>query len=487
MGPVSGSPVVARGRPTALAVVVAVVGVAVLARIPLIGLPLDSDEGGYALVAHRWAVGAPLYSLGAWVDRPPGLVLVFRLVDAVSYSALAMRAAAAVAAAVLALAAAATAWALEGRRAGLVTGLVVGVVLAGPWLQGYQLNGEILAGALAATAVAVACWWRAGALATPWLVAAGALAAAAPLMKQSGFDGIVVVLAVAAAARPARRPVLLALVGMAVPVGVTLALAVRGGWGRWWYALVGSEAQLSALQPALRRVGSVLVSLALVQPDGFGLLVAAVLGAVLTWRRRRRTWPALVWLAAAVAGACLGPFGHPHYWVQAVAPAAVVAGLVVPRVPSLAPRTRAAVTAALAAAVVLPLAGQVFVVAHPAAERPGVLTTDRQVAANPAVAAWLDAHTRPHDEVFAFAASAAVYVEARRDTAFPYLWYGDVQHVTGAIPLLRDWLGSPSGPAYVVLYQQPDDVDPSGQLARILATRFRPVATAGGYQVLARR
>src|SRR6476646_488451 len=108
----SGSPGEGRGRLTAVAAVVAVVGVAVLARIPLIGLPLDADEGGYALVAHRWAAGAPLYSLGAWVDRPPGLVLVFRFVDAMSYTATAVRAAAAVAAVALSLGATATAWAL---------------------------------------------------------------------------------------------------------------------------------------------------------------------------------------------------------------------------------------------------------------------------------------------------------------------------------------------------------------------------------------
>jgi len=272
-------------------------------------------------------------------------------------------------------------------------------------------------------------------------------------MKQSGFDGVVVVVAVAAASRPASRPawrpawrpLLLALAGVAVPLGVTGLLALRGGWGRWWFALVGSEAQLSSLQPAVRRVGSVVVSLALVQPDVIGLVAAAVIGCVVTWRRRAQTWPALVWLAAAVAGACLGPFGHPHYWVQAVAPAAVVAATMVPRIESLPARTRVAATAALVAAVVLPLAGQLFVLSRPPAERPRVLATEPDVAANQAVVAWLDAHTRPADQVFAFAASAAVYVEAQRETTFPYLWYGDVEHVPGAMEMLRSWLGTTAG------------------------------------------
>ena len=38
------------------------VGVAVLTllvRLPLVGLPLDPDEGGYAYIARRWAAGEP--------------------------------------------------------------------------------------------------------------------------------------------------------------------------------------------------------------------------------------------------------------------------------------------------------------------------------------------------------------------------------------------------------------------------------------------
>jgi hypothetical protein len=114
------------------------------------------------------------------------------------------------------------------------------------------------------------------------------------------------------------------------------------------------------------------------------------------------------------------------------------------------------------------------------------VTTDRQLGANQAVVAWLDAHTRAQDQVFAFAASAALYIEARRETSFPYLWYGNVEHVPGAIPLLRSWLGSADRPAFVVVYQQPDEVDPTGGLSHVLATAYRKVGTAGGYDILER-
>src|SRR5450631_3321586 len=72
-------------------------------RVPLLGLPLDPDEGGYAYVAHRWAAGAQLYTTAAWVDRPPALMLVFRWITDLSYSPIALRLAAVLAAMVVAL------------------------------------------------------------------------------------------------------------------------------------------------------------------------------------------------------------------------------------------------------------------------------------------------------------------------------------------------------------------------------------------------
>ena len=46
-------------------------------RFPFWATPLTTDEGGYAEVARRWERGETLYG-AAWVDRPQGLILVFR-------------------------------------------------------------------------------------------------------------------------------------------------------------------------------------------------------------------------------------------------------------------------------------------------------------------------------------------------------------------------------------------------------------------------
>ena len=47
-------------------------------RLPFLWGGLGADEGGYAYVAREWARGARLYS-SVWVDRPQGLLVVYRL------------------------------------------------------------------------------------------------------------------------------------------------------------------------------------------------------------------------------------------------------------------------------------------------------------------------------------------------------------------------------------------------------------------------
>ena len=164
-----------------------------LVRLPLLRLPLDPDEGGYAYIARRWADGARLYSPQAWVDRPQGLMLLFRAVTDVSYTATAIRVAAVLVAVVLAVAVGAIAWAVVARTArGPVAAVVAAgtavVLSAGTLVEGYQLNGELAAATIGCLGLALAFWWRAGALPVGWLVGAGVLCGRALLMKQSAVD-----------------------------------------------------------------------------------------------------------------------------------------------------------------------------------------------------------------------------------------------------------------------------------------------------------
>jgi len=459
-------------------------------RLPLLGTPLDPDEGGYAYVARQWAAGSALYGPGAWVDRPVGLMLVFRWVTDVSYSATGLRVAAALASVALAVAVACVARALSGAPAGLLAGVLAGVVLAGPFIEGYQLNGELLAAAVGTWGVAVAVWWSAGRLPAGWLVLAGALAAAAPLVKQSAVDTLVAVLAVAAARAVATRrvaPLAAVVAGACLPVVAAVVWAVSNGWSRAWFAVARFQADVAASQSVGDRVSAVASSIRHVAPDMVCLWLAAALAAAVLVRRRRLLWPVPLWAAAAVLAVVTSPFGHPHYWVQAVGPLCVLSVSMVPALAAMSVRRRRVAVAALTLAVVLPLVSQVSVLARDPVSRSVALTGDSRLAADSDVAAWLRAHDPVTEPIYAFVGAAEIYLVSGRHTAYPYLWFEAVQRVPGALPLLERWLSSPAGPQFVVLYQSPKVVEPKGPLGAILRARYVRAAIIDGYVVLERR
>ena len=173
---------------------------AVLVRLRFLDTPLSVDEGGYAAVTRFWASGSHIYR-DVWVDRPQGLLLLYRgAFDVFGTHAWAVRALATVWGAGLASVVALLVARVADRRSGLVAGLLVALLSVGPRIEGFAANGELLAALPAAAALLVFAIWldrRHDLL----LVGAGALAAFALLVKQSGYDGggaIVLWLALAA-------------------------------------------------------------------------------------------------------------------------------------------------------------------------------------------------------------------------------------------------------------------------------------------------
>ena len=454
---------------------------AVLVRLPLFGVPLDPDEGGYAYIARKWAEGARLYSPAAWVDRPQGLLLAFRAVAAVSYSPGGIRMLAVVAAVSAALGAAAAAWAVAGRRAGVAAGLVASVLLAGAFIEGYELNGEIIAAAIGTWGAALALWWRAGRIAARWLVVAGLLAAAALLVKQSAIDSLAVVLAVAAVSAARSRALPLAVSGTAIPLGGALLWAAAVGWRAWWYAVVSFQAGVAGTLTLDGRLAATLRTARYIAPDLVGVALGAAVGVAAVLRARHAWWPAVLWAVVAMGAVLASPFGNPHYWVQAVVPLAVLLGLAAASV------SRLTAVGLVALAVAAPLAVQVHLATSPPARRAAFVVHNQTQLAAPSVAGWLRAHSRPQDTVYAFVAGAEIYLEAGRSTHYPYLWGESVVRIPGAVTRLASWLASSGGPRYVVLYQRPAAVDPTGLLSRTLLQHYARDATVSGYAILQRR
>jgi hypothetical protein len=127
-----------------LALALAVAGaVSIGLRFPFLSVPLTTDEGGYAYVAHWLGRGLALYS-DLWFDRPQGIFLVYgvalrlfgKSTEAIRFGAALYNAGTV---GLLYLLGAR----LYGRRAGLATAALFAVASASPVVEGFTANGEL--------------------------------------------------------------------------------------------------------------------------------------------------------------------------------------------------------------------------------------------------------------------------------------------------------------------------------------------------------
>ncbi len=446
-----------------------------LFRLPLLRVPLDADEGGYAYLSRQWAAGGRLYGT-VWVDRPQGLMLSYRLVTSLGRSPALIHLAAAALAALLAIGVAAAAWAIEGRRAATIAAVLVTVVGAAPHLQGFMFNGELAAGGFSAAAVACALWYR-RADRSGLLIAAGVFGAVAIGMKQSGFDGLATALVIGWLAGRFRALGLVCL-GAALPVGAAVLDAALNSWHDWWFAIVGYRLSTSAGSRGgvSGRWHNIVADLPRLWPDLLPLGCLAIAG--LIYVLLRRTGVPLFWLAFALAGFSGGVFFFPHYWMQLVGPACLLGALALSRLP-VRPAVALIVAACLPAVI-----WTARVSAASPDHRDRLAVPDGRLLANRDIAPWLRAHARPGDQLYAFVSSADLYYSTGLRTGFRYLWQANLEAIPGATSQLRSYLGAPGRPAWVVLYQQPEVIDPTGGLRHELVTGYQQVAVIDGYPIL---
>ncbi len=120
------------------------IGLLVIAiRAPLMDLPLERDEGGYAYIAWRMTLGETPYL--DWFDqKPPGIFAAYRVALSLSDDAVvAIRALAAVFSAASSIALFYLVRALLGVGAGLMSALLLAFLSADPMIQGSIANTEL--------------------------------------------------------------------------------------------------------------------------------------------------------------------------------------------------------------------------------------------------------------------------------------------------------------------------------------------------------
>jgi hypothetical protein len=310
-----------------------------------------------------------------------------------------------------------------------------------------------------------------------WLVAAGLLTGCAVMLKQSGFDAgaAAALYLVITRRRQALVPVAV-LVGSAL-VPVAAGAAAAASISDWWYALVTYRGQADSIV-----TGSFSARLDMAR-DSLGpamkalgpMLVIAVPGL------RRSPLLARLWLGVALLGVIGGGNFHAHYYQQLVPPLGVMAGIGV----AVVWERRAVLWAAAgvaAAAVSLGFTAPLWA-DSPAAQARAVFPNDPHLLGDRAVVRYVRAHTTPGQRIFVLWAAADIYYLADRDPAVRYMWYRNIQAIPGALEEARQALRSPDPPALVVVENVPGGIDKTGETTRILADRYRRVATLSGIPI----
>ncbi|HZX54316.1 MAG TPA: hypothetical protein VFE86_06530 [Ilumatobacteraceae bacterium] len=468
--------------PTALVAIAAGVSIALRARFLV--TPLTSDEGGYLAVARAWASGKTLYGQ-AWVDRPQGLLVLFRVWDALTGgSPAAIRAMAILFGVVAVFAVAYVAFAIAGPRAAAAAGLMVAVASSNARIEGFIANGELLAGTLGAAGVAASCVYLFRARRLRWLFVGGVLFACAVSLKQSGFDGFLAVLVCIVAGgftrertwRQVGREAGVCLAGFASVLGLLVVHGVIVGFRAWWYAVAGYRLSgPNASDANWHRFG---VTVRLARPALLPLLIVGIVGVVLWLARdrqlRRATFLIPAWLVFASAAVVAGGLFHRHYWVTLTFPLAAAGGVAVAKM-------KAPLAIALTCLAVVPsLVGTAKVIALDRTDVAITAHDDPRLRVDEAISRWYTSNRTADSTFYVMCASAAVYAEADVIPPYPYLWLDGVQHGRGAQQQLESFLAGPSAPTFVALYQSVFTCNPSGVVNSLLRQRYDNIANVDG-------
>lgn len=363
----------------------------------------------------------------------------------ISHSAWAIRLGAVVAGAAVTVLLAAIGRLLAGPAPGFLAGALYAIAGIGPHIEGYTFNGELAASVPSTAAVAASLVSRRRG-SRPWLFAAAALGGSAILMKQSGFDGLVVVLVVALSRRERSRALALVAAGASVPLGASAIAGWASGWTFYWSALVGEH--LGSVTSA-SRARHLVESLPAAGRDLLPLMALALAGLWLARQQPFRLRVGIVWLLAALAGVNVGGLYWPHYYVQLLPPLCLLAALALARL-----RDRRLAWATVAIVALPSLVFVAGVVSAPQASQELMVKYALGFQNDERIARYVKAHSTSRERVYALESRADFYFLASRASAFPYLWGQPIQAIPGALASLERILASPRRPQLVVLFQR---------------------------------
>jgi 4-amino-4-deoxy-L-arabinose transferase-like glycosyltransferase len=397
---------------------VVVAGVVIVAHAPsFVHRLLDGDEAIYGSVAVLMNSGGRLYAEGGVDNKPPGIFWVyaatFHLAGTYQMTAVHLVALAAVGATCVVLFLGARA--MSGVRAGLLAALLYGVLTGAGNPRLLAANTELFMMLPLSASVLLM-------LRREWLWS-GALLAAAGAFKQVAAVNLLLVPVALVLLEPRDRRVVAfgrfaggLAGGLALAAALLAATGSPAGFWRWTVqTLYGYAATQWTPDLIWQRAKDSVVPFV-------GYMIVPWVAAIAYALRWRRLAPAerliVAWLVVSMLGSFAGGHLSWHYFIQAMGPLALLAGLAIDRGlrvtrPAMGLPYSARLWVAGAALVGLsaPMVGwgAYDIVADP-------LTYDfgRPVPQHDNVAAYIREHSRPGDRVFVWGDWPALYVESDR-------------------------------------------------------------------------
>jgi len=467
----------------------------VVARASYVPRPLRNDEGGYLLIARQWHTGGEFLYGDYFVDRPPLLLLVYKVASLAEWDQ-AIRVLAIPFVLMFVLAGWRAGTLLAGRTGGRWAALVAAGVMCSPGLAADQADGELFGAAFVMVSIALALSaWHAGAPAHRlWLAAAaGAVAAGAPLIKQNLLEGVLflaglVVFAAWRQGHTARRRAghlaRAALLGALIPCGAVLLwlVSARVDPVLAWRDLVGFRgAALGTIWSG--NPDATLDRAALLLALGVVTGIVPIITAWFLCARRclphqvpeRRTITTL--LVFGMAAIAAGGSYWPPYLLQ-LAPAAVLAaGALAPSASRAGSWMRASGRTVVACAVVGTLAA---VVVHAAV--PPVWSSQR-------IGEWLAGAKASGDTGFVAYGLPSVLETADLPSPYPHLWSVPMRTLDPEQDRLRGTLAGPRAPTWIVQVNGLNawGIDERSRLRDLIQQRYRIVAEICGHRVWLRQ
>jgi hypothetical protein len=472
---------IALARPSAWIVIGALATIAL--RLPYADEALTRDEGGDAYVAQALTAHGPFAYGPYFLDRPPLLLVLYRIAAGVAGTA--------------------------GIR---VLGLVLALALVAMVVAlSYRLAGAAGAPVAAIAAAALLCSQATGVLATPSeliaavpsclavlllvdgprqltaqrtrLLGAGAAAASAFLIKQSFVDGMtgclagsLVLLTIPGDRSEARARLRTYLAGACIPVAGVAAWAAAAGRSprELWYAVLGfrfDAASVLAFGQARRltNFASPLAHSGLVV--GLPLAVAGLLA--LNASRAVKT-TLVVWLGAGILGVLAGGGYYPVYLIELMPAVCVGISLAVVRWRLFG----VAGTAVLVALALVPTLR-------------GAVDDSADAYAQPARAlgSYVRHRALSGETAYVLYARANILYYAGLPSPFPPHWALMMRAAPHAQSQLRALLAGPARPTWVVAQDSPNayGLDRSGKTRRLLHRFYHQVARICSVPVLLAR